>query len=178
MKEQPNEEQPLIQKIISEDQGDSNKNDGIKTSSSSAILMKNSYSYQIIVISYVAYSLNTGVIMAILPPERGWRLYSWHPLLMVLGVIGMMGIAISTKKLEGYRNTKLHAIITSLGLLMAYGGLYAIYKNKELHGKPHFTSLHSILGLVTLAGFTMSALAGLIFLHPDVGVARKDAKKR
>lgn len=168
---EPNEEQPLIQKRVLEGHGHGDS----KIPSTDDSVRK---SYMIIVISYVAYSLNAAFTMAVLPPGKGWRSYSWHPLLMVLGVIGMMGVSLSTKKLGGYKNTKLHGIMSSTGLFMAFGGFYAIYKNKELHGKSHFTSLHSVFGLVTLAGFIISMLAGIIFLHPDVGIATKDTKKR
>lgn len=134
--------------------------------------------FMIIVATYVLFSLITSISFAFLPPGQGWRLFSWHPLLMVLGVIGMMGAAVSTKKLGGYKNTKLHAIMTSSGLLMAYGGLIAIYRNKDIAGKNHFTSVHSIFGLVTLAGFTLSMCAGLLYLHPDFGIDNRDDKKR
>jgi len=82
----------------------------------------------------------------------------------------MMGTSAATKKLGGYKNTKMHGIMASLGLFMAFGGLYVIYNNKKMMGKEHLTSTHSIAGIVTMAGCTMAMMAGGIFLHPDFGV--------
>lgn len=135
-------------------------------------------SFTAIVATYSVYSLAAGISVGFLPPGAGWRLFSWHPLLMVLGVIGMMGASLSTKKLGGYKNTKLHAIMSSTGLLLALGGLIVIYVNKNQSGKSHFTSVHSMFGLVTLAGFALSMLAGFIYLHPDFGIDQRDSKKR
>lgn len=61
----------------------------------------------------------------------------------VLGMVGMMGAAALTKKRGGYTNTKLHGYMAWAGMMMAGGGLYVIYKNKENMGKQHFTTLHS-----------------------------------
>lgn len=162
-----NEQQPLIKKA-SADNDSQNSEEPVKLTKK----------FIVVVAAYVIYSLVAGFKMALLPPGKGWRLFSWHPLLMVFGTIGMMGVSLSTKKLGGYKNTKTHGILATAGLLMAFGGLYAIYKNKNLHGKPHFKSLHAVLGIVTLVGMTFSMLAGLIFLHPDFGTAKKDKKKR
>ncbi len=142
-----------------------------------AFLRKN-LSFTMIVATFAVYAIASGISVGYLPPGSGWRLFSWHPLLMILGVIGMMGVSLSTKKLGGYRNTKLHAIMSSTGFLLAIGGLIAIYINKNQAGKSHFTSVHSICGLVTIAGFALSMLAGLIYLHPDFGIDRRDDKKR
>ena len=60
-----------------------------------------------------------------------------------IGMVGMMGSAAITKKRGGYTNTKLHGIMTMTGMLLAGGGFYVIYQNKESMGKNHFTTLHS-----------------------------------
>lgn len=133
----------------------------------------------IIIATIITYALIESITVGFLPPGAGgWRLFSWHPFLMILGVIGMMGVALHTKKLGGYRNTKIHAIMTSSGFIMSLGGLIVIYQNKELAGKNHFTSVHSIFGLVTLCGFALSMVAGLIYLHPDFGIDQRDDTKR
>ena len=61
----------------------------------------------------------------------------------ILGMVGLMGTAVLTKKRMGYVNTKLHGIMAWTGLLMSGGGLYVIYQNKNNMGKDHFTTLHS-----------------------------------
>lgn len=40
------------------------------------------------------------------PKGAGWRSFSWHPMLMTCGMVGMIGAASVTKKLGGYTNTK------------------------------------------------------------------------
>ena len=162
-----NEQQPLIKKVAIDEENQNSEKP-----------MKLTKKFIVVVAAYVLYSLVAGFKMALLPTGKGWRLFSWHPFLMVLGVIGMIGVSLSTKKLGGYKNTKMHGILAITGLLMAFGGLYAIYRNKNLHGKPHFKSVHAVLGIITLSGMTFSMLAGLIFLHPDFGTAKQDEKKR
>ena len=54
-----------------------------------------------------------------------------------------MGAAALTKKRGGYTNTKLHGIMAWVGMMIAGGGLYVIYQNKESMGKNHFTTYHS-----------------------------------
>merc|ERR1712086_512082 len=57
---------------------------------------------------------------------------------------------------------KKHAVVQTLACLAILGGFYAIYKNKEVHGKPHFTSYHSKLGVVTLAATFLAPLTGAL----------------
>ena len=59
------------------------------------------------------------------------------------GMVGLMGSAALTKKRGGYTNTKMHGIMASTGLMLAFGGFYVIYQNKESMGKQHFTTYHS-----------------------------------
>ena len=58
-------------------------------------------------------------------------------------MVGLMGSAALTKKRGGYTNTKMHGIMASTGLMLAFAGLYVIYQNKESMGKNHFTTYHS-----------------------------------
>jgi len=81
-----------------------------------------------------------------------------------------MGIAAITKKLGGYTNTKLHGMIASLGFFLSLGGLYAIYHNKNLYERPHFTSVHGKIGIAVVVGMVGPLLAGAVVLHPDFGI--------
>mmetsp|Transcript_13361 Transcript_13361/g.19489 ORF Transcript_13361/g.19489 Transcript_13361/m.19489 type:complete len:193 (-) Transcript_13361:1026-1604(-) len=125
--------------------------------------------YKKLVAAFLAFTVIVGYMTATQPSGAGWRFFSWHPFLMVTGFVGMMGTSAVTKKLGGYSNTKLHGILASLGLMMAFGGLYVIYRNKEIMGKEHITSTHALAGIITMAGALMASLAGGIFLHPDFG---------
>uniref|UniRef100_A0A7S4M4W4 Cytochrome b561 domain-containing protein n=1 Tax=Odontella aurita TaxID=265563 RepID=A0A7S4M4W4_9STRA len=126
--------------------------------------------YRLAVAFCSLFSLGGGYFAALQPSGAGWRdPFSYHPLLMMIGFVGLMGSAAVTKKLGGYTNTKNHGIMSFLGLLCAFGGLYAIYQNKEKFGKPHLNSGHSVVGLLALTGATSVGLAGAVFLHPDFG---------
>jgi hypothetical protein len=89
---------------------------------------------------------------------------------MTVGMVGSMGIGAVTKKLGGYQNTKFHGILASFGFMIALGGFYAIYSNKNLYERPHFTTLHGKAGLALLVLTAPPMLAGGIFLHPDWGI--------
>ena len=85
-------------------------------------------------------------------------------------MIGCMGIGSITKKLGGYTNTKNHGILGSLGLLFSLGGLYAIYHNKNLYERPHFTTYHGQFGLAFIVSSVGAGLVGAVVLHPDFGI--------
>mmetsp|Transcript_30161 Transcript_30161/g.72398 ORF Transcript_30161/g.72398 Transcript_30161/m.72398 type:complete len:146 (-) Transcript_30161:240-677(-) len=88
---------------------------------------------------------------------------------MICGFMGAMGIAAVTKKRGGYTNTKNHGTLSSVGLIMACIGMYIIYRNKDIHGRPHFTSNHAWMGIATMVCAFMPAMFGVVFLHPDFG---------
>lgn len=89
---------------------------------------------------------------------------------MITGFIGMMGSSAIIKKRGGYANTKMHGILSSTGLMMAFGGLYVIYRNKESMGKDHITTLHALAGIITISAAVGPAVVGGVFLHPDFGI--------
>ena len=93
---------------------------------------------------------------------------------MITGFIGCMGSASLIKKLGGYSNTKIHGMLASLGFLLAAGGFYVIYSNKNMLGKEHFTTPHGKAGLLCMVGAFMVAAAGGVFLHPDFGVDKSN----
>lgn len=97
---------------------------------------------------------------------------------MTVGMISCMGIASVTKKMGGYTNTKIHGMLASGGYFIALGGLYAIYRNKELLGRPHFTSLHGKGGLALLVLTVPAMMVGGIFLHPDWGIDKTNQDYR
>merc|ERR1740133_751168 len=92
---------------------------------------KSSY-YTFLVATFLAYSMGVGYYVSTRPRGKWRSPFSYHPFLMTVGMIGMMGIGAITKKLGGFTNTKLHGLIASTGYLFACGGLYAIYQNKNL----------------------------------------------
>jgi hypothetical protein len=131
-----------------------------------------------LVAAFIAFSAILGYFAATLPTGAGWRFFSWHPFLMTTGFIGMMGSSAIIKKRGGYANTKLHGILSSTGLMMAFGGLYVIYKNKENMGKEHITSIHALAGIITIAAAVLPAIAGVVLLHPDFGIDKTNKTYR
>lgn len=119
---------------------------------------------------FFLYSLAVGYYAAIRPSGQWRNPFSWHPFLMTAGMIGCMGIATITKKLGGYTNTKNHGILANLGVFLSLGGLYAIYHNKNLWGKNHFTTTHGQAGLAVVVMAIGAGLVGTVFLHPDFGM--------
>eukprot|EP00904_Undaria_pinnatifida_P012759 jgi/Undpi1/8613/HiC_scaffold_25.g11078.m1 len=96
-------------------------------------------------------------------------LFAWHPFCMSLGALGLSTAGIqavrSRRTAEGLqaktRRVQLHSALYNLALLSMLGGLYAIYSNKELMGKNHWTSWHAWGGLFALALWVANvALAG------------------
>lgn len=65
---------------------------------------------------------------------------------------------------------KLHAILGWLAIFASGGGIYCIYRNKEINGFSHLKSPHSICGVGVAVSFLGLGLAGSIFLHPDFGI--------
>ena len=89
---------------------------------------------------------------------------------MTLGMVGCYGIGAITKKLGGYVNTKNHGLLSGLGTLLNMAGLYAIYYNKNLMERPHFTTYHGQLGLALVVSSMGAGTVGAVFLHPDFGM--------
>jgi hypothetical protein len=63
--------------------------------------------YNLLVAGLVSFSV-AGGYLAGTQPNGEWRFFSWHPLLMTIGMVGLMGIGAITKKLGGYTNTKVN----------------------------------------------------------------------
>lgn len=53
--------------------------------------------------------------------------------------------------------SKLHMVLNLLCLAFSAAGLFAIFSNKNLLGKPHFTSYHSYAGLAAMASYLGAA---------------------
>ena len=133
--------------------------------------------YQVISAAFLVYAVLIGRYIAT-QPNGEWSFFSWHPFLMICGFVGAMGVAAVTKKRGGYTNTKNHGIISSLGFWMACGGMYVIYRNKDLHDRPHFTSTHAYMGIATMVCAFLPMMFGAVFLHPDFGMDKMNKNYR
>mmetsp|Transcript_796 Transcript_796/g.1759 ORF Transcript_796/g.1759 Transcript_796/m.1759 type:complete len:273 (-) Transcript_796:241-1059(-) len=95
--------------------------------------------------------------------------FGYHPSCMALAYLLFMAegalTAIKFRSLEGPERTTAiwkHASLQSLGVLFAIIGFYAIYTNKSIHGKPHFTSYHSYAGLLAFVLAIVAPLGGAV----------------
>lgn len=63
---------------------------------------------------------------------------------------------------------RVHWVLQSLCCLCAALGLAAIFYNKHLSGKAHFTSWHGLLGLLTVCVVAGQSLAALPLVYPSL----------
>jgi hypothetical protein len=104
--------------------------------------------------------------------------FFWHPLLMIVAYVPLALIAVLIKKIGGYGNTKTHGIIMFIATLFTAASFYVIWSNKNMYNKKHFTSTHSIAGLVGLVFFYVVQSVGFLGLHPDFGFLRTNKNVR
>jgi hypothetical protein len=97
---------------------------------------------------------------------------------MMIGMIGLMGAGALTKKLGGYPNTKLHGYLTWAGVISSFGGLYAIYLNKERNGYQHLQTTHAWAGISVMVASVGLGIVGAVVLHPDFGIAKTNKNIR
>merc|ERR1712228_1069306 len=119
-------------------------------------------------------------------------LFHWHPFLMTLSFVFLLpgGLsylqprlsAISSLGLKiGYiAKVRFHWIAMTFAALLGTCGVAVIYYNKILNDKPHFTSWHGLVGIVTIALFASQALGGIFVLYPATVlgfISKSDIKK-
>nr|XP_046239614.1 transmembrane reductase CYB561D2 [Scatophagus argus]XP_046239615.1 transmembrane reductase CYB561D2 [Scatophagus argus] len=112
------------------------------------------------------------VFIAILS-RPGSSLFSWHPFFMTLSFSFFMTEAILLfsphgsliRKFTHKTKGRVHWILQCLCVSCALLGLAAISLNKHLNGKPHFTSWHGLLGLLTVCVVVLQSLAGLPLIY-------------
>lgn len=69
------------------------------------------------------------------------------------------------QRLAHRTKSRFHWILQSLCVSSAVLGIVAIYYNKHLNGKPHLTSWHGVLGVLTLWVALLQSLAALPLLY-------------
>nr|ACO10564.1 Cytochrome b561 domain-containing protein 2 [Caligus rogercresseyi] len=113
-------------------------------------------------------ALLTGFYIYLSPP--GTDLFSWHPVCMAVAfsLLSLQAILIFsplsslTPSSPRADKVQLHWIFQSFSLLALLAGASAVYLNKEIHGKKHFTTWHGRFGLATFAGFLLAFLGGVL----------------
>mmetsp|Transcript_4076 Transcript_4076/g.7892 ORF Transcript_4076/g.7892 Transcript_4076/m.7892 type:complete len:229 (+) Transcript_4076:146-832(+) len=102
------------------------------------------------------------------------QLFGYHATFMSLGFMLCMaeGVWLASKAVvlppgeERLGLLKMHMYIQLAGIFCIAVGFYAIYHNKDVHGKAHFQTYHSWSGLLVLAGTLVSPVLGALgFRH-------------
>uniref|UniRef100_A0A1A8FNM3 Lysosomal membrane ascorbate-dependent ferrireductase CYB561A3 n=2 Tax=Nothobranchius korthausae TaxID=1143690 RepID=A0A1A8FNM3_9TELE len=110
--------------------------------------------------------------------------FNWHPVLMVTGLVVMYGYgAVLYRVPLTWGQNKLpwkllHAAMMLLSLILAVVGLCAVFDVHNAHGTANLYSLHSWIGICTVALFAMQWLLGFAgFLLPCSPVALRKLLK-
>jgi hypothetical protein len=109
--------------------------------------------------------------------------FAWHPTSMIISFFGFLpevllaSAKFKQNKLEKKGNDALvqqHATMALLCKAFALLGFGAIYVNKELNGRPHFTTIHGQLGAATMFVLFVQVVLGILqnefFLHRIISV--------
>ncbi|XP_075688044.1 transmembrane reductase CYB561D2 [Rhinoderma darwinii] len=108
--------------------------------------------------------------------QPGTSPFSWHPFLMSLAFSFFMTEAMlvfspDASLLRSFSRkvrVRAHWILQLLSVLCAILGLGIIYYNKSLHGKPHFSTWHGLLGLLTVLWALIQNVGGITLLYPKL----------
>ncbi|XP_068171891.1 transmembrane reductase CYB561D2 isoform X2 [Antennarius striatus] len=100
-------------------------------------------------------------------------LFSWHPFFMTLSFSFFMTEAILLfspqgsliRKFPHKTKGQVHWILQSACLCCAILGVTAIIYNKYLNDKPHFTSWHGLLGVITVFVVVWQSLAAVPLIY-------------
>jgi len=103
--------------------------------------------------------------------------FNFHPLMMTLGLLFFYGNAIlsyrTLTRVPKFNVKLIHGSLLALSLGFALFGLTAAIrdKNEGVPPSPHFMSLHSWMGLITLILFFLQWVFGFIsFLYPKLSL--------
>ncbi|KAI5607135.1 cytochrome b561 family, member D2 [Silurus asotus] len=103
----------------------------------------------------------------------GSSLFSWHPFLMTLAFSFFMTEAIllfsphssPVAKLKHQVKSRLHWVLQSCCMSCAVLGLGAIFYNKHVNAKPHFSTWHGLVGVVTVCVVVLQSVAALPLIY-------------
>ncbi|KAF4093522.1 hypothetical protein AMELA_G00002980 [Ameiurus melas] len=115
-----------------------------------------------------AFTVSVAVIA-----EPGSSLFSWHPFLMSLAFSLFMTEAIllfsqhssPAGKLKHQVKSRLHWILQCSCVSCALLGLGAVVYNKNLNSKPHFSTWHGLVGMVTVCVVAVQSVAALPLVY-------------
>lgn len=113
----------------------------------------------------------TVLITLLSRPGTSW--FSWHPFFMTLAFFFFMTEAIllfsphgsPIKTLPHKTKGRVHWVLQCLCASCGVLGLAAIFYNKHLNDKSHFTSWHGLLGLITVCAVGLQCLAAVPLIY-------------
>ncbi|XP_060765972.1 transmembrane reductase CYB561D2 isoform X2 [Neoarius graeffei] len=113
----------------------------------------------------------TGFVAILTKP--GSSLFSWHPFLMTLAFSFFMTEAIllfsphssPVAKLKHQVKSRLHWILQCSCVSCALAGLGTIFYNKHLNSKPHFSTWHGLMGVVTVCVVVLQSAGALPLIY-------------
>ncbi|XP_075040245.1 transmembrane reductase CYB561D2 [Mixophyes fleayi] len=108
--------------------------------------------------------------------QPGATLFSWHPFLMCLAFSFFMTEAILVfspdssllRSFSRKARVRAHWLLQLLSVLCALLGVGIIYYNKVLQGKPHFSTWHGLVGLLTVVWALIQNVGGITLLYPKL----------
>ncbi|XP_048873340.1 transmembrane reductase CYB561D2 [Brienomyrus brachyistius] len=103
----------------------------------------------------------------------GASVFSWHPFLMSLAFSFFMTEAVLlfspdcslVGKLPHKTKGRYHWILQTLAAICAVLGLSAIFYNKHLNSKSHFSTWHGLLGLVAVCYAVIQSVGGVSLMY-------------
>jgi cytochrome b-561 domain-containing protein 2 len=113
------------------------------------------------------------------------ELFGFHATFMSLGFMLFMseGVWLASRAVvlpageDRLSLLKLHMYAQIMALVCIGIGFFAIYRNKQLHGKPHFTSYHGLAGAVVLTA-TAAVPVGGALAFKQLGLMRHAPEMR
>uniref|UniRef100_A0A8C6THR4 ascorbate ferrireductase (transmembrane) n=1 Tax=Neogobius melanostomus TaxID=47308 RepID=A0A8C6THR4_9GOBI len=99
----------------------------------------------------------------------GSSLFSWHPFLMTLAVSHppILPHGSPVRKFAHKTKGRIHWVLQCMCVTCAIAGLVVIVHNKNVNDKPHLTSWHGLLGLITVCVIGLQSVAALpLIYHP------------
>lgn len=86
--------------------------------------------------------------------------FVYHPTLMPFACLLTVSGVVLRRRASSKLVTQIHAALLALAIIAGGGGIWAIWKNKDLHSKSHLTSTHSWYGAVAGSLFIANSAIG------------------
>ena len=118
----------------------------------------------------IQYMLILPTVAAIIYSASDGSLFSVHPICNSLAFVALATEAVSgmrtryskTRRSAPKTVVRLHFILMTISIFLALAGFCAIYLNKIKHGRPHFQSWHSWMGIFVILSMPNTVACGRV----------------